>query len=132
MRFSTLIVERIETRMLSYEEVRSSNFAAAVLVTVSGVPLEVGDAPLPDVFPDPRPVLWCTCVTEVCTCDGPIIWIGGAEVRKEVTTDRRHKTGAELHELSLDSGATVLVESIVPLKAALLSGPEFSARAGRR
>lgn len=105
---------------MDYKDVRDANFMTGVMVTVAGVPLDTEGAPVGQAFANHRPVLWCTCATEPCECEGPILWIGGADVRQEVPTDRQHKAGGQLHEFKLNADTAVLVESIVGTKAGAL------------
>ncbi len=103
--------------MASYEEARLNKFTAAATKTITGVSLEPPEQS-PLISGVGRiPVQLCICVTEPCPCDGPIVWIEEGDVLQRVTTERRTNAGEELHEFKINLDATVLVESVVRMKA---------------
>jgi hypothetical protein len=113
--------------MASYDEARVDEFTGAATKTIMGVPLEAPEqSPLISGI-GRMPIKICPlCFTEPCPCDGPIIWIEEGHIRKRVSTERRTTAGEELYEFKIDLDATVLVESVVRMKAGDLgrSGPK--------
>lgn len=105
--------------MASYDEARLNVFMAAATRTITGVPLE---PPEQSAFSGEGriPILICPlCVTEPCPCpgDGPIVWVEEADIRQRASTERRTTAGEELYEFKINLDATVLVESVVRMKA---------------
>lgn len=107
--------------MGSYEEARANEFTAAATNTITGVALETPEDSAFISGGGRIPIVWCLCVTEPCDCDGPIIWIEESDLRQKVATERRSRTGAELHDFKIDVDATVLIESVVRARAGDLS-----------
>jgi hypothetical protein len=104
--------------MASYDEARVNEFTAAATKTIMGVPLEPAEqSPLISGI-DRIPIKICPlCFTEPCPCDGPIVWIPEEALRERVSTTRQTTAGEELYEFKIDLDATVLVESVVRMKA---------------
>lgn len=103
--------------MASYEEARLNEFTAAATKTITGVSLEPAEQS-PLISSVGRiPVKLCICVTEPCPCDGPIIWMEEGDILQRVTTERRTTAGEELQDFKIKLDATVLVESVVRMKA---------------
>src|SRR5215211_6555029 len=103
--------------MASYDEARANEFTAATTKTITGVALEAPEESRMISGVGRIPIRYCVCVTEPCECDGPVIWVEEADLREKVATDRRSRTGEELHDFKIDRDATVLIESIVPARA---------------
>lgn len=103
--------------MASYDEARVNEFTAAATKTITGIPLEPAEQS-PLIRGIGRiPIQMCICVTEPCPCDGPIVWVEEGDLRQRVSTERRTTAGEEVYEFKIDLDATVLVESVVRMKA---------------
>jgi hypothetical protein len=105
--------------MASYDEARVNEFTAAATKTITGVPLEPAEqsALISDIGRTPIHMCVKQCFAEPCPCDGPIVWIEEGDIRERVSTERQTMAGEDLYDFKIDLDATVLVESVVRMKA---------------